>query len=208
MSDNNKKQQVKNDDHVDIAINVDIEYDFKNDHWQSNQRRLLNLTWRSIEYPDLRDLIVVCFPDSSLMSGAMSVGMPRYCAKTSSSFDYTRTDFLNHQFMDFARKMEFDKGYYICADNELNLLKVGTLDEARSDCGEHGLITPDLCDENQPITDTLIALIRDADRLSNGMTRRNYMWTGTRRYNLTHYRSYDLERWVTTDSLSTKSTTN
>ena len=99
------------------------------------------------------------------------------------------------------------KGYYVCAGDELTSLKVGTLDDARSDCGESGLMTPDLCDENQSTSDTLIALVRDADRISNGLTtRREYMWTGTRRYNMTHYRSYDLKRWVRLENLGTKST--
>lgn len=141
------------------------------------------------------------------MPGAMSVGIPRYCTKSSSSFDYTRTDIVNPQFVDIALQTELSKGYYVCAGDELTSLKVGTLDDARSDCGESGLMTPDLCDENQSTSDTLISLVRDADRISNGLTtRREYMWTGIRRHNMTHYRSYDLKRWVTLENLGTKTT--
>ena len=70
-----QKQEVHNGTPIDNVIDVDIDYDFETGYWRSNQHHLLNLTWRSSFYPDLRDLIVVCFPDSLLMPGAMSVGI-------------------------------------------------------------------------------------------------------------------------------------
>ena len=190
----------KNDTSIsmdDFSFDVNIDYNFINGDWEANGDKL-NLTWRFIEYPDLRDIIVVCFRarDTPTSTTIQADDNPLYCARSSTMLDYSRTDFYNHQFVDFALKHEVDQGYYVCAKDQLTLhsLKVGTLDEAHADCGGE-LLTPDLCDVNQSTTDTLMGLVREADRL-NLISRRNHMWTGIRRFNETHFlRSHS--KWMT-----------
>ena len=169
----------------DCEIEVDIDYNFDNRHWESNGQRLDNLTWQSRSYPQLRDLITVCGFSPLVNYHAYNL---RYCTKSSSSLDWKRMDFVNSQFTDMTLEQRLNQRFYFCANDLINVsnLKQGTLTHAQNDCSRSQIMAPDIC-HNTTITDTIIDVVREARIRFNIGNEVSQMWTGIKRHNATHF---------------------
>ena len=62
---------------------------------------------------------------------------------------------------------------------------MGTFEQAMAECGS--LMTPNLCDDPS-VVDEFVQMLDDAHRLHRFKSTANFMWTGTKRYNETHFR--------------------
>ena len=195
---------------VDMACEIDIEinYNFRDHTWEdSNGDQLDSLMWRSHEYPLLRDLITVCGFSSLVDYHGYNL---RYCAQSSPSFDYNRSDFINSQFLDVAQQQSaFGRRFYFCLGDQIDTsnLKVGTLSEALISCDDM-ILTPDLC-HNSTQANALIEVVQEARQrghfnLDREIRPVSQMWTGMRRFNATHFTadgaslltSNDLVKWL------------
>ena len=176
---------------------IDVTFDFAIERWQSSNQQLDSLTWRSHEYPRLNDMLIVC---SLVMSSALihfsGEPTPYFCTFSSSKLDNKRTDYFNW-------KLNHDlapiKAYYLCESDPLDYksLKLGTFDRAIVDCYGR-LMTPNLCDDTTKTRDQLTELFKQAQRVSQFDLASRFMWTGTKRYNETHFHG---EKWINTTQL-------
>lgn len=173
-------------------LRVDVHFNFHTRHWQSNNKQLDNLTWKSHEFPRLNDLLVVC-NHAPLSYGWQPSGVSaRYCTKNSPSLDHNRTNFVAWQYMPQTQGYRDAKmirnhysGYYLCETDTFHPsnLKMGFLAQAVEKCDE--IMTLDLC-EDANMAEKIRKLVNDAQR-QYGIEPLSFMWTGTRRYNATHF---------------------
>ena len=178
-------------------LEIEANFNFATHLWESNNHELNNLTWRSHEYPLIDDLLVICnlLPTLQRKSSAWSYVQPTpyFCTKSTPQMDINRTDYFNWEFTYFDLKPL--EALFLCKTDPFDYksLKMGTFDQAMEKCGS--LMTPDLCDDPLAV-ETLVQLLTDAHRLRKFAAR--FMWTGTKRFNETHFRG---EEWISIGQL-------
>ena len=139
-------------DFCDLRVNV--HFNFDTDNWQSNNKQLDSLMWKSYEFPRLNDLLVVCNLEPLWYGWQPSGVRARYCTKNSPSLDLNRTNFVAWQYMpqtqgyrDVKMMRKQYSGYYLCETDTLHPsnLKMGFLTQAEEKCDE--IMTLDLCED-------------------------------------------------------------
>ena len=102
---------------VACEFTVPMEYNFAESFWYNNGRRLNNLTWKSIDYPRLKDTVVIFGLRASPADHSDQI--PRYCVSSSTLYDFKRTDYLGYQ--------DFDQNQITYQDALSSLIKVSRL---------------------------------------------------------------------------------
>ena len=181
-------------------LEIDVNFNFVTHQWESNKQQLNSLTWRSYEYPQLNDLLIICnlLPTLQMQFSSLSYVQPtpHFCTQSSPGMDINRTDYFNWEFTSRYGLKPLE-AFFICETDPLDYksLKLGTLDQAMVKCGS--LMTPHLCGSSSAV-DSLVQLLSDAHKLRKFEFPARFMWTGTKRYNATHFRG---SRWITTAEL-------
>lgn len=192
-----------------LELQVRLGFDFERRLWQSNGHPVSNITWTSVGYPKITDLLTICFRNVQKLNMTTSAAdnVPKnpfassnpvafYCTTSSSTRTSNRSDFYDSDlyYLKYSHHLDNDakKALYFCTDDPLDIahLKYGTYNEANDKCN-HRLLTPDICSQKNKIK--LLNLVMkgmaevDLNFFGYYWPIVARLWTGARRYNQTHF---------------------
>ena len=93
-------------DKVGFVCDFQVSSSFNYDEgiWYSNGKTLDDVVWKSVSYPRIDDILVVCglldklvYVDTQHTDSSQTKAV-RYCMKNTPSFNFERTNYLDHNY--------------------------------------------------------------------------------------------------------------